>query len=162
MQALRTNRTATNVRKERTFKSGPYLNALFGGDPRAMDAYLEEQICQRIKQARKEAGFTQEEIAHLLDVGLRTYQNYEHDRVPFRLMTRIAELTQVREIWLLHGDPAGEVQAQAEQLLDVAEGVKQIELALARILPQIDAALGQLERIEAAVLPPGETRHAQH
>ena len=69
-----------------------------------MDAHLEKQICARIKQARKAAGFTQEDFANLLNVTTRTWQNYERDRVPFRRLGEIARLTSVQQEWLVRGD----------------------------------------------------------
>lgn len=107
MQVARTNRTATTVRKERTFRSGPYLDKLFGPGGR-VDLYLQRQICERIRQARKAAGLTQEDMAGLLNVTTRAYQNYERERVPFRRLSEIARLTSVEQEWLLRGDPQTE------------------------------------------------------
>jgi transcriptional regulator with XRE-family HTH domain len=68
-----------------------------------MDEALQADICARIRQARIEAGFTQEEAADVLDVTQRAYFNYEHSRVPFRLLTRIADAFGVTEGWLIRG-----------------------------------------------------------
>jgi transcriptional regulator with XRE-family HTH domain len=64
-----------------------------------------EEIVKRIRQARLEAGLTQPELADLLEVRLRTYQNYEYDRVPWGLMNQIAKATGKTTEWLLHGEP---------------------------------------------------------
>lgn len=64
-----------------------------------------EEIVARIKQARKESGLTQEELADLLDVIPRTYQNYESTRVPWGFINQIAKATGKTPEWLLHGDP---------------------------------------------------------
>src|ERR1044072_5205437 len=64
----------------------------------------ELEICGRIKEARKQAGFSQAEFADLLHVILRTVQNYEKDRVPWRHLRQIEKLTKTSEEWLLHGD----------------------------------------------------------
>jgi transcriptional regulator with XRE-family HTH domain len=61
------------------------------------------EVCQRIAQARRESGMTQEEIADALDITTRAYQAYEADRVPWRRLDQIAELTGVTRSWLLHG-----------------------------------------------------------
>jgi transcriptional regulator with XRE-family HTH domain len=61
-------------------------------------------ICARIRQARIEAGLTQEELADLLHVRQRTIHNYETDRVPWRMIGKIAEITGRSSEWLLHGD----------------------------------------------------------
>lgn len=64
-----------------------------------------EEIPGRIRQARIEAGLTQNEIAELLDVAMRTWQNYESHRVPWSLINQIAKITGKSPEWLLHGEP---------------------------------------------------------
>lgn len=124
-----------------------------------MDAYLQQQICARIKQARKAAGLTQEDMANLLNVTTRAYQNYERNRVPFRSLPKIASLTNASEAWLLHGDP--ESPDQRELLKDVADGVAELERSSESVLRQLDEALARLGRIEAALSPPlGTQRHS--
>lgn len=159
MQAGRTTHAVTNVRKERTFRSGPYLDKLFKAGGR-VDAYLEKQICARIKQARKAAGFTQEDMASLLNVTTRAYQNYEKDRAPFRRLGEFARLTNVKQEWLLRGDdqePAG-----SPLLSDVAQGVAQIERSSEDVLKVLDECLVRLERIEDALSPGGASHQRPH
>lgn len=65
------------------------------------------RIAKRIKQARKEAGLTQQQVADLLGVIQRTYQNYESQtapRIPWDRLNDIARVTSVKVEWLLHGD----------------------------------------------------------
>lgn len=65
------------------------------------------RIAARIKQARKEKGLTQEQMAQLLDVRQRTYQNYEsasQPRIPWDRMNDIERITKKKVEWLLHGD----------------------------------------------------------
>jgi len=69
-----------------------------------MSELQREEITARIKQARKEAGLTQADMADLLNVTNRTYQNYEADRVPWKLIAKIADVTGKSARWLLHGD----------------------------------------------------------
>lgn len=64
----------------------------------------ELEICARIKQARKEAGLTQAALAKKLHVEQRTVVNYEHNRVPWRLLKKIARFTGTTQEWLLHGE----------------------------------------------------------
>lgn len=84
-----------------------------------MDAHLQAEICGRIRKARIEAGYTQEDAAALLQVTVRAYQNYESVRVPFRRMGDIAKITHATEAWLLHGEPqldAGRLTALEAQV----------------------------------------------
>lgn len=137
MQVGRTTRTATKVRSERTFRSAPYLEGLFGGT--RVDAYLQAEICARIKHARKEAGFTQEDMAALLNLTTRAYQNYERVRVPFRRMGDIARLTGKTEAWLLHGDPAEPAEGDMAQVRELLE-------AQQRTLDELVEAVAHLRR----------------
>jgi transcriptional regulator with XRE-family HTH domain len=106
-----------------------------------MDAHLQRQICARIKLARVEAGYTQDEMASLLNMTMRGYQNYESTRVPFRHLEKIADLTNVSQMWLLRGDLPGAdampplngndaVVARIESLEGVVESLRQALLAL--------------------------------
>ena len=79
------------------------------------------EISARIRQSRLEAGLTQPEMAELLDVTLRTYQNYEGDRVPWDLMGRISDITGRSLRWLLHGEDDAEPSMQVMQRLAVLE-----------------------------------------
>ena len=121
-----------------------------------MDAYLQQQICERIRTARKAAGLTQEDMANLLNVTTRAYQNYEKNRVPFRSLAKIASLTDVTQEWLLRGD-APEL-ASSPLLSDVATGVAQLERSSEDALKALDECLVRLGRIEAALSPGGESR----
>jgi len=79
-----------------------------GGARSVRDALMaelqREEITARIKQARKEAGLSQPEMAEALNVIPRTYQNYEYGRVPWGLINDIARVTGRGSEWLLHGD----------------------------------------------------------
>lgn len=80
----------------------------------------EREICARIKQARIEAGLTQDEFADLLKVEKRTVQNYEADRVPWRYLKEIAKITGRTQEWLLRGDVIDATQMdRIEQKLDL-------------------------------------------
>lgn len=76
-------------------------------------------IRARIKQARKEAGLRQEDLAELLEVHKRTVENYENVRVPeWRTLNRIARILDRPLEWFLHGDqaPADGVEAALDEL----------------------------------------------
>lgn len=89
-------------------------------------------ITGRIRQARKEAGLTQPEMANLLEVAMRTYQNYEDDRVPWGLMSRISDVTGRSLRWLLHGEDEAEPSQQV--LLKLAEMERKLDQLLKREL----------------------------
>lgn len=125
-----------NPRKVRTFRSGPYLHRLFQQAER-MDEHAKQQITARVKQAREEAGYTQEEMADLLGVRLRTYQNYESrsaPRPPFRFLRQIAELTGRRQDWFLTEEASPDA-------------------ALEAIVSRLDEIVSRLDRLESRTAP---------
>jgi transcriptional regulator with XRE-family HTH domain len=138
-QGVRTISTQTRTRSSRTFRSGPYLHGLLTAAER-VDAFLQRQICARIKQARTEAGFTQEEMADLLGMTMRGYQNYESERVPWRKLGQIAELAGVTEMWLIRGDPAA------------SNGANPAEPTLPEVLQRLDSLEGSVESLRQVVL----------
>lgn len=134
-------------------------------------------IAARIKQARKEAGLSQPEMAEAIGVIPRTYQNYESvkdPRTPWGLMNEIATVTGKTTEWLIHGDrkapdllgvaAADQVDGGFEEfrghVADLEERLDRIEAALQQA--QIDnqehlrRQTAILERIEAlvSILPP--------
>jgi transcriptional regulator with XRE-family HTH domain len=99
------------------------------------------QITARIKQARTEAGLTQHEMAEALDVGPRTYQNYESEkapRVPWNLLGRIAEITGKSSQWLIHGTPdlLGEL-GDSTQLDRIEASVKDLAEAVSLLAARL-------------------------
>lgn len=105
-----------------------------------MDAKLQADICARIKLARTEAGYTQAEMADLLGMTLRGYQNYESNRVPFRWLDKIAELTGKTAEWLLRGDP--------EPVLPAGYDPREQEAIIGRL----DALQDSVDRLTRALL----------
>lgn len=71
-----------------------------------MSELQRQDIVRRIRQARKEAGLSQPEMADAINVAPRTYQNYESSRVPWGLINDIARVSGKSPEWLLHGEPA--------------------------------------------------------
>lgn len=91
-----------------------------------------DRITSRIKQARVEAGLTQEEMADVLNVTQRAYQNYESIRVPWRHLQTIGEVTGKPREWFLRDekdpDPAvrlEELSRRVDQILDVLERMEE-------------------------------------
>jgi transcriptional regulator with XRE-family HTH domain len=105
----------------------------------------EAEIVERIRQARKEAGLTQPEMADLLDVSMRAYQNYEADRVPYKLMGKISDITGKSLRWLLHGEEEPGLSPELMHHLSLME---------ARILEELRAG-------RQSALPPEEALEAE-
>lgn len=103
-----------------------------------------EEITARIKQARKEAGLSQPEMAELIEVADRTYQNYEATRVPWGLIGKIAEVTGRDSKWLLHGDNP----VASEPTADLIGALEARDSQLDRIESKLDELTKQLARIE--------------
>jgi transcriptional regulator with XRE-family HTH domain len=89
-----------------------------------------------------EAGFTQEEMADLLHMTMRGYQNYESDRVPWRTLDKIAELTNVTQEWLLRGNGDDRVElSQSPSTEALAEKVDRLASAVEELRHEILAEL---------------------
>lgn len=88
------------------------------------DPDREAAICARIKQARVEAGLGHREFAERIGVSGRAIYNYESNRVPWKLIDRIAAVTPRTSEWLLHGDDGMNPDlARVERRLDRIEGL---------------------------------------
>lgn len=98
-----------------------------------------EEITARIQKARIEAGLTQAELAGLLDVTPRTYQNYESHRVPWNLINQIAKATGKTSEWLIHGDP----EPTPDLMSAFGNGDR-----MARIEAKLDEILSRLSALE--------------
>lgn len=121
-------------------------------------AELEHQgIAARIKQARKEKGLTQEQMAQLLDVRQRTYQNYESattPRIPWDRMNDIERITKKKVEWLLHGDSPDLMGALNGNGVPptMQEQLDRIEKTVEEILKR----LGRPDEDEERGLPPAQ------
>jgi transcriptional regulator with XRE-family HTH domain len=92
-------------------------------------------VGSRIKQARTEAGLTQDELSDLVGVGLRQIQYYEAgESNPYRTLRRIAEATGRNVGWLLHGDPATAADEGAvEAVASIDHRLEELAAAVARL-----------------------------
>lgn len=121
------------------------------------------QISERIKQARQQAGLTQEELADLIHVRARTIANYEAGRVPWRLLGQIAEATDVTQQWLLHGDGVGAAgrdgQAGQEEILARLETALNTQQSVLQAVQQLAETVDRLAGLVESVLP--EARRVQ-
>lgn len=86
-----------------------------------------QEIGARIAQARKEAGgMTQDELADLLGVSMRSVQNYEAGEVvPWRHFELLGEIFNRSLSWFLHGlaEPEHTESAQLADLLARLEAI---------------------------------------
>jgi transcriptional regulator with XRE-family HTH domain len=77
-------------------------------------------IGDRIKQARVEAGLTQDELGDFVGVGMRQIQYYESgESDPYRKLRQIAEATGKPISWLLRGEDQPDEDEIVERLLVV-------------------------------------------
>lgn len=96
-------------------------------------------IGERIAKARGLAGLRQEDLADLLNVGTRTVQNYEAGSTSAHKHLRlIAELTNVRLPWLLHGDEPAQGDRDDDRLTALQTQVSEIREMLDRVLEARD------------------------
>ena len=118
------NRWTTASRTFRTFLLVAQL------DPGAIQA--------RIRQARTEAGLTQQELADLIERHKRTVENYENVRVPdFAELNKIARVLNRRVEWFLHGDGA---VAQGEELDEIRDELASLRRAIEALDRKLDVA----------------------
>lgn len=101
-------------------------------------------IAKRIRQARKEAGMSQPEMAEAIGVIHRTYQNYEslkEPRTPWGSMNDIAKITGRSTEWLIHGDKATpELLAGLSSGDQVSAGFEEFRGYVSDILARLEAA----------------------
>ena len=103
-------------------------------------------ISTRLKASREEAGVTQEEMAEILKVHVRSIQDYERPSlktVPFDRLDEWAAATGTTKTWLLQGDSAVESDRLAElesRLESVAGALELLERGQAQILDLLRGA----------------------
>lgn len=80
----------------------------------------------RIKKARKSAKLTQAELAKTLEVGLGSIKRYEKDafKVPVPLVSKIAHICKVDEIWLFTGNGTMRIEDEQDQALPASKLTK--------------------------------------
>lgn len=96
-----------------------------------------EQVGQRLRLARRRAGFSQQELADALNVGRRTIYEWEiGERIPKKHLTRISQVLAVSRARLLTGrdDYYAELSELREMLAkseaELAELRRQVRLTL--------------------------------
>lgn len=135
---------ASSLRKMRTSVSTlPDVEKVFaqaGATPweAALDVHEKRQITARIKQAREEAGLSQERMADELGMSLRGYVHYESQtkpRVPFDRLEDIARFTRTSRDWLLYGNG---VPSEDETLRQLAREMGAMRALLERIAERLE------------------------
>lgn len=111
--------TATSSRNVRRFSGGEYVAALMAEIERAA-------ITARVQAKRDESGLTQQEVADLMNVTVRTVQYWESQKRPIVQMDRLDELARTigtTKFWLLHG---ADLPGSAEDAATLAEIVRRL------------------------------------
>lgn len=157
----------TNQDHAHTVRANGFLSQMRATDRAALAQAIERQdmaeleragIARRIKQARKEAGLSQPEMADAIGVISRTYQNYESlkdPRTPWGSMNDIAKITGKSTEWLIHGErPTPDLLGEAsgrDEILQLLASQEKILKMLTEAVGQLTALLGQLpvEQIRA-------------
>ena len=76
-------------------------------------------VGRRIAQARREAGYTQTELANLVGVKQRSVQAWEYGRTnPYRRLRRLEKVLGRPRAWILHGDETEEGESGVSRRLD--------------------------------------------
>lgn len=84
-----------------------------------------EKIRARLRQARKEAGLSQQQLADLLNVHKRTVENYENVRVPWDHLNEYGRFTNRPVEWFLYGQEALPPEGELAALTETVETLEQ-------------------------------------
>jgi transcriptional regulator with XRE-family HTH domain len=97
-----------------------------------------EAISQRIREARTQSGLTQRQLADVLEVHVRTIENYERGEINYRTLGAIAAATGRQVEWILHGEDglAGN-PATAEQIRLLRDEVTAIREQVERMIEML-------------------------
>jgi transcriptional regulator with XRE-family HTH domain len=90
-----------------------------------------KEIGARIALARKEAGFTQEELAVTSSFSQRSLSNYESGvSIPYKHLRELSRLLQRPTEWFLYGEEEPD-ETVSEQLAEIVARLERIEQLLA-------------------------------
>jgi transcriptional regulator with XRE-family HTH domain len=102
-------------------------------------------IGDRIKQARVEAGLTQDELGDFVGVGMRQIQYYESgESDPYRKLRQIAEATGKPISWLLRGEDQPDEDEIVERLLVVEALLRDVLRRLPEVPSEPEAGSSDL------------------
>lgn len=84
--------------------------------PNSLDRQVHGQIARRIRRARHEKGWTQEQLAEAVDVATETISRYESGRraLSLTMIHKLAGVLSIRVELLVGKKPAGLTRAEAE------------------------------------------------
>ena len=99
-------------------------------DEQTQDAMIPE-IGRRIIEARRELGMSQQELADLVHVSVRSMQAYESGEVvPYRKLSDLASVLDKSAAWILHGNKASDPVGETMALREIADKLDRIAVAL--------------------------------
>lgn len=100
------------------------------------------KVGERIQQARREAGLTQEQLADLVGVTPRTIQAYEGGHVDaYRKLPKLAESLGRPSSWLQHGENGNGPTEENDRLERILE-------ELAELRRQLDSLSAHVRRLQ--------------
>lgn len=141
-----TLRVSTRTAATSRFSSAAYLGRL-------LDEMDHAQISLRIRDARKLAGLTQEQLAELMTVHVNTIGNWENPRegnVPFDRTDELAAVLNVEKRWLLHGDEQPHSGADDERISAILLRLESLEAKVDELSTLEDLRQG-LEPLRQAI-----------
>lgn len=99
-----------------------------------MQQFAAQEIGARIRQARKERGLSQQQLAEMAPFSIRSLQYYEAgDTIPYKHLRDIARLLNRPEEWFLYGE-----KALAEDDPSVMSALSRIEQVLEELVARSD------------------------
>ena len=117
---------ATNARNFRTFL--------------LMQQFEAQAIGARIRQARREAGMTQEDLAEVSSFSKRSLQDYEAGvTIPYRNLRELAAILRRSVAWFLHG---AEADRLPEEDAALADRMAALEAQLQELVQEIQRRRG--------------------
>lgn len=124
---MQSRRSSTAAQESVATKSRSFRSFLL------MEQFAAREIGERIAQARKERGLTQEELAEMAPFSKRSLQDYEGGMtIPYRHLRDLSRLLKRPEEWFLYGEDAASATTE--------ERLGHIEQRLAEILDRLDRA----------------------
>ena len=107
---------------------------------RMVKEFEAKAIGERLRQARREAGMTQEDLAEVSSFSKRSLQDYEAGvTIPYRNLTELATILRRSVAWFLHG---AEADRSPEEDAALAERMTAVEAQLQELVQEIQRRRG--------------------